>query len=132
MKIGDLAKRSGLSAHTLRYYEKSGILIPQNRSDNNYRLYTDDDLGKAKFIKHAREIGFSLSDVQIFLSIRADKPAHICAEAKSIAEHKIAQVKQQIKDLTKIVKNLHQLSDACCGGEESAEHCSIIDALENS
>ncbi len=73
MKIGELAKQSGLSAHTLRFYEKQGLISPSTRSESNYRIYNQNDLSTAKFIKRSRDMGFSLEEVEVFLSIRADK-----------------------------------------------------------
>jgi len=131
MKIGELAEQSGLTTHALRYYEKQGLIKASSRSASNYRIYDKQGLDTAKFIKRSREMGFSLEDVDVFLSIRADKPAHICAEAKKLAENKITEVKEKIEELKQVVMALHKLSDACCGGEESAEFCSIIKALEN-
>ena len=130
MRIGELAKRSGLSAHTLRYYEKQGLIKVHNRSESNYRIYSREDLETARFIKRSRVMGFSLDEVQVFLSIRADKPAHICADAKKITDLKIIEVQQKITELQQMLIALHKLGDACCGGSESAELCSIIDALE--
>ena len=130
MKIGELAKQSGLSAHTLRYYEKQGLIEASARTDSNYRLYSQADLSTAKFIKRSREMGFSIEEVSVFLSIRADKPAHICSDAKDIAQQKIKEVEQKIAELTTVLSALHKLSDACCGGSESAEFCTIIEALE--
>ncbi len=132
MKIGELAKQSGLTAHTLRFYEKQGLISPSTRSQSNYRLYSQQDLSTAKFIKRSRSMGFSLEEVEVFLSIRADKPAHICADAKDIAQQKIIDVQQKIAEMQKVLIALHKLSDACCGGGESAEFCSIIDALDDS
>jgi len=131
MKIGELAKQSGLSAHTLRFYEKQGLIQASTRGENNYRIYNQADLGTAKFIKRSRDMGFSLEEVEVFLSIRADKPAHICRDAKNIAQQKILDVEQKIKEMQQVLIALHKLSDACCGGEESAEFCSIIDALDH-
>jgi len=131
MKIGELAKQSGLSAHTLRFYEKQGLISPSTRSESNYRIYSQNDLSTAKFIKRSRDMGFSLEEVEVFLSIRADKPAHICADAKDIAQQKIVDVEQKIKDMQQVLVALHKLSDACCGGSESAEFCSIIEALDD-
>ena len=130
MKIGELAKKSGLSAHTLRFYEKQGLIKVSGRTESNYRIYNNDDLGTAKFIKRSRDMGFSLDEVEVFLSIRADRPAHICADAKQLTELKISDVEQKITELQQMLVALHKLSDACCGGDESAELCSIIDALE--
>lgn len=131
MKIGEIAEKSGLSAHTLRYYEKSGLLKASGRSMNNYRIYTQDDLETAKFIKRARHIGFSMDEVTSFLSIRSDLSAHVCAEAKKLADQKIVEVKEQIEELHKMLGALKNLSHACCGGEESAEYCTIIAALDH-
>jgi len=130
MKIGELAKLSGLSAHTLRFYEKRGLIEASGRSGGNYRIYDNDDLATAKFIKRCRDIGFNLDEVAVFLSIRADKPAHICSDAKAITDQKVTEVEQKITELKQILMALHKLSDACCGGNESAELCSILDALE--
>ncbi|MDX1343079.1 MAG: Zn(2+)-responsive transcriptional regulator [Reinekea sp.] len=131
MKIGELAEKSGLTAHTLRYYEKSGLLKASGRSASNYRIYTKGDLETARFIKRARTIGFSMDEVGTFLSIRSDLPKHVCADAKALADTKINEVKHQIEELQSVLKALHRLSDACCGGSESAEYCTIIEALEH-
>ncbi|MEH6347301.1 MAG: Zn(2+)-responsive transcriptional regulator [Bermanella sp.] len=132
MKIGELSKRSGLSAHTLRFYEKQGLIQASNRSESNYRIYNSSDLATAKFIKRSRSMGFSLEEVEVFLSIRADKPAHICRDAKDIAQQKIKDVQIKIEEMQQVLVALHKLSDACCGGSESAEFCTIIEALEDS
>ena len=130
MKIGELAKQSGISAHTLRFYEKQGLLKASHRTQSNYRVYSETDLNTAKFIKRCRDIGFSLDEAGVFLSIRADKPAHVCADAKQITDIKITEVTQKISELQDMLIALHKLSDACCGGVESAELCSILDTLE--
>jgi MerR family Zn(II)-responsive transcriptional regulator of zntA len=131
MKIGELARKSGLSAHTLRFYEKQKLIMVNNRSESNYRIYNNADLDTAKFIKRCRDIGFSLEEVRVFLSIRSDRPAHICADAKTITAEKISEVEKKISELQRVLVALHKLSDACCGSNESAELCSIIDALDN-
>jgi MerR family Zn(II)-responsive transcriptional regulator of zntA len=131
MKIGEMAKQSGLTAHTQRYYEKSRLLKASVRSESNYRIYTKSDLETARFVKRARHIGFSMDEVSTFLSIRSDKPAHVCADAKKLADQKIVEIEHQIQELQSVVKALHKLSDACCGGNESAEFCTIIEALEH-
>lgn len=130
MKISDLAERSGISAHTLRYYEKTGLLSASMRSENNYRIYSKDDLTTAMFIKRSKECGFSLAETAKLLAIKHDKSQHVCAEAKSITTSKIIDITQQIEQLKHMQKTLRQLENYCCGGQESAEFCSIISALE--
>lgn len=130
MKISKLAERSGLSAHTLRYYEKLGLITPKHRIDNNYREYSQDDLTTAQFIKRCKESGFSLDDTASLLSIKDAKDEHICAEAKAITLAKVADIKTKILQLQKMESILQELADVCCGGSESAKFCSIIAKLE--
>jgi MerR family Zn(II)-responsive transcriptional regulator of zntA len=130
MKISDLAERSGISAHTLRYYEKTGLFSASQRSENNYRMYSQDDLTTAKFIKRSKECGFSLAETAKLLAIKHDKSQHICAEAKLITSTKITEISQQIARLKQMQETLQQLDRYCCGGQESAEFCSIISSLE--
>jgi MerR family Zn(II)-responsive transcriptional regulator of zntA len=130
MKISELEKRSGISAHTLRYYEKSGLLKASQRSEHNYRIYSIDDLTTAKFIKRSKECGFSLADTGVLLAIKQDKRQHVCAEAKQITSKKLQDISQQITQLQQMQKTLLSLHQYCCGGQESAEFCSIISALE--
>jgi MerR family Zn(II)-responsive transcriptional regulator of zntA len=130
MKISDLAERSGISAHTLRYYEKTGLLSASKRSESNYRIYSHDDLTTAKFIKRSKACGFSLAETGTLLAIKDDKSQHVCAEAKFITSKKITDITQQITQLKHMQKTLQQLERYCCGGQESAEFCSIIAALE--
>lgn len=130
MKISDLAQRSGMSAHTLRYYEKTGLFSASKRSKSNYRIYSQDDLTTAKFIKRSKECGFSLAETASLLAIKHDKSQHVCAEAKLITSTKIIEITQQIVQLKHMQKTLQQLESYCCGGQESAEFCSIISALE--
>ena len=130
MKISDLAQRCGISAHTLRYYEKSGLLCAPKRSESNYRIYTQDDVTTAKFIKKSKECGFSLAEMATLLAIKHDKSQHVCAEAKLITTTKITDITLQITQLKQMQKTLQQLEQYCCGGQESAEFCTIISKLE--
>ena len=130
MRISDLAERSGISAHTLRYYEKTGLLSASKCSDSNYRIYSQDDLTSAKFIKRSKECGFTLAETATLLAIRHDKSQHVCAEAKQITQAKIIEITEKIKKLKKMQKMLSELEKFCFGGEQSAEFCSIISSLE--
>ena len=130
MRISDLAERSGISAHTLRYYEKTGLLSTSKCSDSNYRIYSQDDLTSAKFIKRSKECGFTLAETATLLAIRHDKSQHVCAEAKLITSAKITDISQQIAQLKQMQQTLQQLEHYCCGGQENAEFCSIISTLE--
>ncbi len=130
MKIGQLASQSGLSVHTLRYYEKCNLLVPKTRGDNNYRSYSSEDVASARFIKRCKQVGFSLQDTKTLIAIKDAKSEHVCAEAKHIAQSKIEQVQSQIEDLQNMLSTLNSLANICSGGDRSAEFCSIIASLE--
>lgn len=130
MKISELEKKSGISAHTLRYYEKAGLLQASHRSANNYREYSQDDLATAKFIQSCKQSGFSLAETAALLAIKDNKDQHVCAEAKIITAKKIEQISAQIAQLKAMQNTLQKLEKICFGGNQSAEFCSIISALE--
>jgi MerR family Zn(II)-responsive transcriptional regulator of zntA len=130
VKINELAKLSGISAHTLRYYEKLGLLTPSQRSESNYRIYSKDDLTTAIFIKRSKECGFSLAETASLLAIKNDKSQHVCAETKEITRTKINELAEQIEKLKKMQNTLQELHAFCGGGQKSAEFCSIISTLE--
>jgi MerR family Zn(II)-responsive transcriptional regulator of zntA len=130
LKISELAARTGLSPHTLRYYEKHGLISASERSEAGYRYYNEADVRRVDFVRTARNIGFSLDDIGQLLSIRVDKQAHSCGEVTEITRHKLEEVSARIKELQSMEKTLRLLLDSCCGGPEQATHCSIMDALE--
>jgi len=131
-RISEIAQRTGLSAHTLRFYEKHGLINATERSEAGYRLYNEADVRKAEFIRTARNIGFSLDDIAGLLSIRLDKSSHSCQEVTDITQRKLVEVNAKIRELTAMRKTLKTLLDSCCGGPEDATHCSIMEALDAS
>jgi MerR family Zn(II)-responsive transcriptional regulator of zntA len=131
-RIGELAKRNGLKTDTLRFYDKQKLLTPSSRSDSGYRLYTSTDEEHLRFILRAKRIGFSLTDIAELLTIELEKANMTCADVKVIVDHKLTDIEAKIAELNYFRDSLKRLSDDCCGGPESAEHCSILDALESS
>lgn len=130
LKISELSARTGLSAHTLRFYEKHGLISASDRSDAGYRYYTDADVRRVDFVKTARNTGFSLDDIAQLLSIRVDKTSHSCQEVTDITRHKLDEVNARIAELQSMQQTLQILLDSCCGGPEQATQCSIMEALE--
>ncbi len=130
LKISELAARTGLSAHTIRFYEKNGLINASDRSDAGYRYYNDDDVRRAEFVKTARNTGFSLDDIGQLLSIRVDKKRHSCQQVTDITQQKLDQVNTKIAELQSMQQTLQILLDSCCGGPENATHCSIMEALD--
>ncbi|MBY5992194.1 Zn(2+)-responsive transcriptional regulator [Ferrimonas balearica] len=129
-RIGELAQRYEIKTDTLRYYEKHGLLAPSGRSDSGYRLYDEADEVKLRFILRAKGVGFTLAQIQELLMIDASRASWACQDVKAIVENKVVELERKMAELKQFRDSLQQLADACCGGPESAEHCSILDALE--
>lgn len=129
-RIGELAKLTGVSNDTLRYYEKNKLITPAARTDAGYRMYESEAVEQIRFIQRAKGVGFTLNDINELLSIQIEKTEHSCQEVKTFTETKLDDVEKKLAELTRIKQALEKLNEACCGGPESAEHCSILQALE--
>lgn len=132
LKIGELAKRAKVSQDTLRFYEKHGLIKPHSRNQAGYRLYSSDDIQRIGFILSAKKVGFTLNEIQELLAIEVTKDKKSCQDVKYFVDAKIVTLNSRIKELKTIKKSLKVLSDACCGGEEPATHCTILEALNDS
>ncbi|WP_137169316.1 Zn(2+)-responsive transcriptional regulator [Marinomonas sp. FW-1] len=130
-RIGELAKACDINNDTLRFYEKNGLLSPSSRSESGYRLYTEKDKETLEFILRAKGVGFTLAEIRELLSIEINKADNACADVKVLVDTKLSDVERKLAELTRFQTSLKRLSDACCGGEESAEHCTILEALES-
>ncbi|MBL4661463.1 MAG: Zn(2+)-responsive transcriptional regulator [Alcanivoracaceae bacterium] len=131
MKIGHLATAVGMDIQTLRYYESQGLLSEPARLQNGYRDYPDEAISRLKFIKKAKLVGFTLKEIKDLLAIQVTKDEHTCQEVKSFTQVKLAEISNKIEELQRIKVALEKIHTSCCGGDETAAHCSILSALEN-
>lgn len=129
-RIGEIARLADVTPDTIRYYEKQQMMDHEVRSEGGFRLYTDRDLQRLKFIRHARQLGFTLDSIRELLSIRIDPEHHTCQESKSIVQSRLAEVEARIDELQVMRRSLQKLNDACCGTAHSSVYCSILEALE--
>jgi len=129
-RIGEIAKLAEVTPDTIRYYEKQQMMDHEIRTEGGFRLYTDRDLQRLKFIRHARQLGFTLEAIRELLSIRIDPEHHTCQESKSIVQTRLAEVEARIDELQIMRRSLQKLNDACCGTAHSSVYCSILEALE--
>lgn len=129
-KIGELAKHADVTADTIRYYEKQGMMDCGERNSAGYRQYTHSDLKRLRFIRYAKTTGFTLEAIKELLSLRIDPAHHTCNESKSIVDVRLAEVESKLKELEKMRESLQRLSNACCGSSHSSASCSILEALE--
>ena len=125
--IGQIAKQSGVSVETIRYYEKEGLLEKPERKDSGYRQYNGDAIDRLFFIQQAKELGFSLKEIGELLSIKSDVNT-VCSDVKHLAEDKLSDIQSKIKMLRRMEKSLKELVDAC-PGKAPISDCPILDSL---
>ena len=128
MKIGEFARRADVNVQTVRYYERRGLLPAPERRASGYREYTEESLERMQFIRRAQELGFTLSEIDALLNLRAD-PDTTAAEVKRSAEAKIADIGVRIQDLRKIQHALKHLSGQCEGGTGPTGDCPFLAAM---
>ena len=116
MNIGQAAKRTGLSAKMIRYYESIGLLKPATRTDSGYRLYGPDDLHSLAFIKRSRDLGFSLDEVAKLLTLWQDRQ-RASADVKALASEHIADLNRRIDELVSLRDTLSELVAHCQGDD---------------
>jgi len=129
MQIGELAKRSGCQAETVRYYERAGLLPAPERTPANYRSYDERHLERLQFIRTCRAMGMTLEDVRRLLYFR-DRPELACLEVNELLDAHIAQVEERLRDLQRLSGQLRELR-ACCDDARTAGDCGILARLES-
>lgn len=128
LTIGQLARRAGIGVETIRFYERQGLLAAAARQASGYRQYGDDTVVRLRFIRRAKELGFSLKEIKELLGLRLD-PSTTCAEVRGRAQAKLDDIEAKIEALLRMKKALTKLTRACSGrGPTSA--CPILEALE--
>lgn len=127
LTIGRLAKQAGLGIETVRFYERQGLIEPPPRTDSNYRIYPEEEVNRLKFIKRAKDLGFTLNEIKELFALQHD-PQATKADIKKRTDEKIADIKRKIHDLTRIQHALEHLTSACDGRGPLSE-CPILEAL---
>lgn len=124
--IGELARRAGCKVQTIRYYESVGLMPPPARSAGNQRLYDRADVDRLGFIRHGRELGFSLTAIRELLAL-ADDPEHSCTEADRIAKLRLVEVEGRIVRLEALRRELRRMIRQCRG--DRIADCRVIEVL---
>lgn len=127
MNIGEAAEHSGVSAKMIRYYEQSGLTPPAQRSESGYRTYRQADIHRLRFIRRARDLGFSVAEIRDLLSLWDDRSRH-SADVKRLAETHINELEERIGQLRQMADTLQTLIN-CCAGDERPD-CPILANLE--
>ena len=124
-RIGEAARRSGVSSANMRYYEKEGLLSPGGRAGNRYRLYSEADVHRLRFIRLCRAMDMSLDEVRTLLALDRDAPADAHAACHTLDEH-LAHVRTRLQELQALEHDLRALRSRCDGSDA---HCRTLDAL---
>lgn len=128
MKIGQLSTATGTNIETIRYYERIGLLPAPMRTAANYRSYGEPHRARLAFVRHSRELGFSIEEIRSLLDL-SDHPDRDCGEADRIATRHLEQVESKIAQLIHLRDELTRIIGRCRGGV--AADCRVIEALGN-
>lgn len=115
MNIGDVSRRSGLPAKTIRYYEEIGLITPR-RSANGYRSFHESDLHKLGFLGRARSLGFSIADCRNLLALYENR-SRASADVKAIARDHLVRIETKLAELQQMHDTLSHLVSACAGND---------------
>ncbi len=132
LKIGELAKQTGLAVGTLRYYSDLGLLQPVQRGDNGYRYYSQDASQQVQFIKKAQTLGFTLEEIKKILNVR-DRGEKPCSLVQSLLDQKIDQLELKIEQMTLFKAELEEYRTTWTNNpnleSDSQEVCPLISSV---
>jgi MerR family copper efflux transcriptional regulator len=126
MNIGQAAIASGVSAKMIRHYESVGLFPQAARTDAGYRQYTDTDVHRLRFVRHARDLGFSIEQIRELLALWQDR-RRPSRQVKALAQAHISELQQKVQELLAMKATLEHLVH-CCHGDDRPD-CPIIDTL---
>jgi len=126
LKIGEVTKKTALSADTLRYYEKFGLITDVSRNPSGIRLYSEKNLSQLNFIKRAQRMNFSLQEIKSLLSMRED-PQHAKDSVRQLTADKLKNIEEQLTELSTLKNELTLLLNLCRGSKEG---CPIIEDID--
>ena len=125
LSIGDVSEHTGLSADTLRYYERIGLLPSVQRNAGGQRRYSDNDLGRLRFIRRAQSMDFSLDEISGLLQLR-EQPGDVRSEVRGMTEQKLRAIETRIRELVQLRDELAGLVEQCRASEGC---CPIIEHM---
>lgn len=129
LTIGKVAERAQVTADSIRFYEREGLIKPATKSESGYRLYTDEAVRRIGFIKHAQQCGFSLVEIRELLELRSTDSA-CCDDIYRVAVEKKLQLAKKIRALNAMSAALSGLIEICSHDKKSLDECPILGALE--
>lgn len=128
MKIGELSNVSGTPVETIRFYEREALLPAPERTENNYRIYTQGHADRLGFIRQCRNLDMTLDEVRVLLRFK-DAPQEDCGEVDAMLDAHIGHVALRIRELHRLEKELRALRSQC-HGRHAPSHCGILEGIE--
>ncbi|MXO60960.1 MerR family transcriptional regulator [Altererythrobacter salegens] len=125
--IGELSRRTNVKVPTIRYYEQTGLMSVPERTHGNQRRYDNAGLERLTFIKHARELGFTIEAISSLIELQ-DNPDRSCEAATEIASAQLGDVRARIKKLRSLEKELARIARGC-DGEGKSSDCYVLESL---
>ena len=129
LTIGRVARAAGVAIDTIRYYEREGLLPEPERRLSGYRDYAPDAITRLRFIRRAKELGFTLGEIRELLALSADRERGVRG-VRPRAETRLAEIERRIRELKRVQRGLKSLIDAC-PGHGAPERCPILTALSH-
>ena len=126
MNIGDAARLSGVSAKMIRYYEEVGLITPPARNQNRYRSYAKSNIHELKFIRRARDLGFTVEQISGLMHLWRDR-SRASADVKRIALEHVAALEAKQREIEEMANTLKHLAANCHG--DGRPDCPIIENL---
>jgi Cu(I)-responsive transcriptional regulator len=128
MNIGQVAEASGVSAKMIRHYEEIGVIPKISRTLSGYRQYSETDVHLLRFVRQARDLGFSMEQIKTLVGLWRNKRRK-SSDVKRLAQEHVSELETKILKLQAMVKTLRHLSHQCHGDERP--DCPILGELEN-
>ena len=128
LTIGTLSKKTGTKVQTIRYYEQIGLMPEPGRTEGGQRRYDGSQLDRLSFIRHSRQLGFSLDAIRELLDL-SDHPNRPCDEADAIARRQLKQVEQRMARLKALRTELKRMVHECSGGRTG--DCKVLEVLRD-
>ena len=126
MNIGEAAAATGVSAKMIRYYEETGLIAPPLRTDAGYRVYGDREIQTLRFVRRARDLGFTVRQIQDLLALWRDR-GRASADVKHIARAHINELEQKKRQIAEMIDTLETLAKHCHG--DKRPDCPILSSL---
>lgn len=127
MKISEAAAASGCHQETIRYYERVGLMPPPERTGSGYRVYSEDEVDRLRFISRGRELGFGLEEIRSLLRL-GDEPDLSCEEVDRLARSHLVDIRQRISELQRMAAELDRVIVGCA--RDRRGNCAILETLK--